>query len=63
MAADFIGILSLSGCSLFKNNNDGQVQLSQGALEKLEDQVDPLVEKYFNDKYGVKAVVTNKGVY
>ncbi|ADU23025.1 hypothetical protein [Ruminococcus albus] len=62
MAAGIIGLFSLTSCSLFKNNNDGQVQLSRDALEKLEDQVDPLVEKYFNDKYGVKAVVTHKGI-
>ncbi|MCR5021160.1 hypothetical protein [Ruminococcus sp.] len=62
MVAGIIGLFSLTSCSLFKNNNDGQVQLSRDALEKLEDQVDPLVEKYFNDKYGVKAVVTYKGV-
>lgn len=61
-AAIVVGLLILTGCSIFKNDNNEPKKLSRPELEKLEEEVDPLVEEYFNDKYGIKAVVTHKGI-
>lgn len=61
LGAIALGIFSFTGCSLFKNDSDSQY-FSRTRLEKLEDTVDTVVEDYFNEKYGVEAVVTYKGI-
>lgn len=53
------GLFSFTGCSLFNKNPQ---KFSYTQLEALEDTVEPLVSEYFNEKYGVKAVITYKGI-
>ena len=57
----FLGMFSFTGCSLF-NNNQNPEKFSYTRLEALEDTIEPLVSDYFNEKYGVEAVVTYKGI-
>jgi len=61
MALMVFGIFSMTGCSFFNTENDSQ-GFSKTRLEKLEDTVDTVVEDYFDEKYGVEAVVTYKGI-
>ena len=57
----FLGMFSFTGCSLF-NNNQNPEKFSYTRLEALEDTIEPLVSDYFNEKYGVEAVITYKGI-
>ncbi|MBQ3565976.1 MAG: hypothetical protein IJA12_02240 [Oscillospiraceae bacterium] len=55
------GTFSFTGCSFLNfGNNPNKFSITQ--LENLEDTVDTVVKDYFNDKYGVEAVVTYKSI-
>lgn len=57
-----LGLFNLTGCSFFANNKETPQGFSPIRLEKLEDNVDTVVEDYFKEKYGVEATVTYKNI-